>query len=698
MKNYKKALLASLATIGTSCVLVGGATFALFTSDSTTNIAVTSGKVDVRAEVVEDSLELYSMGEKMEETFATGGTATYEKETNNFNINKIVAGDHIEFKVVIKNHSTIAVKYQSVVTFAGDADLFNALDVTMGDLEFVGMSDAFYTNWSALAVGQDGLEMVVTMGIPETYEDKIVNGDATDSIQGKNCSIIFNVTAVQGNAVTYDPVVPNPDWDGENIEDVADFMAFRDAVNAGDTMSGKTITLKSNLDLGGIANWEPIGGTTAFRGTFEGGNHTISNLTVNYPEKNYVGLFGWLNGTVQNVTISNANVTGQEAVGVAVGRTFNTGTISKVTVLNSVINGNHWVGGVAGYQYGNIMNCKVDGLELTATPNIVNGKHDNGDKVGGIVGFVPNDCYAAITGNSVANATISGYREVGGLTGNVNVATSTFTDNTVETVTLIVDRTVKDTYESVRPITVYEIANGEIDGSNTAKDVTIKYVGLDAEEDVAHHWSIYSAEGLIDFATRANNDEFKAYALLEGITTMEIMQDIDLAGFDWEPLNAFRIAIVGNGHTISNINVADCGRAGFLSYLGGCTMKDLTLENVTASGKQVGAIVARFEEATISNVTLAGEVNLTWSKGSVTGTGETEDEKAGVGAFVGVWENGYANKSTFINNANVTITVAEGVTSILEVADNMHYFGYLYSGNTMIDTSIVSGNGTIVIA
>ena len=185
MKSNKKALLASLAAIGTGCVLIGGATFALFTSDSTTNIAVTSGKVDVRAVVDEESLTLYSMGEKMEDTFATGGTATYVKESNSFNLDKIVAGDHIEFDVEIKNYSTVAVKYQSVLTFNGDADLFKALNVTMGDLEFVSMSDALYTSWSELAVGQDGLELHVAIGIPETYEDTIVNGDDTNSVQGK---------------------------------------------------------------------------------------------------------------------------------------------------------------------------------------------------------------------------------------------------------------------------------------------------------------------------------------------------------------------------------------------------------------------------------------------------------------------------------------------------------------------------------
>ena len=204
MKNYKKTLLTSLAAIGVSCALIGGATFAIFTSESTTNIAVTSGKVDVRAEVI-DEIKLSSMGKEMTETFEVGGTAEYDAATNSFTIDGMVAGDYIDFDIKITNNSTVDVKYQTSVSYTGDKVLFDALDFTIGDLEFIDSGNSACTYWTDLEVGSAEMIKHVKMGIPETYEDKIVNGDDTDSVQGKNCSITFKVTAVQANATVNNP-------------------------------------------------------------------------------------------------------------------------------------------------------------------------------------------------------------------------------------------------------------------------------------------------------------------------------------------------------------------------------------------------------------------------------------------------------------------------------------------------------------
>ena len=60
MKTSKKILLSSILTILLCASIIVGSTYALFTSESTTNVAITSGKVEVGAHVVEDSLKLYS--------------------------------------------------------------------------------------------------------------------------------------------------------------------------------------------------------------------------------------------------------------------------------------------------------------------------------------------------------------------------------------------------------------------------------------------------------------------------------------------------------------------------------------------------------------------------------------------------------------------------------------------------------------
>ncbi|MBO5430757.1 InlB B-repeat-containing protein, partial [Methanocorpusculum sp.] len=99
--------------------------------------------------------------------------------------------------------------------------------------------------------------------------------------------------------------------------------AFRDSVNAGETYNGKTVRLTANIDLGNEA-WTPIGtDTNKFQGDFNGNGKTISNLQVNLPDSNNVGLFGYVNtghdGCIHDLKIHNAQITGKSNVGAVVG-------------------------------------------------------------------------------------------------------------------------------------------------------------------------------------------------------------------------------------------------------------------------------------------------------------------------------------------------------------------------------------------
>jgi len=66
--------------------------------------------------------------------------------------------------------------------------------------------------------------------------------------------------------------------------------------NGTDSFSGKTIQLDADISLSAYADWTPIGtSTNPFKGTFDGQNHTISDLTINTPTQKFVGLFGKIN-------------------------------------------------------------------------------------------------------------------------------------------------------------------------------------------------------------------------------------------------------------------------------------------------------------------------------------------------------------------------------------------------------------------
>ena len=66
-------------------------------------------------------------------------------------------------------------------------------------------------------------------------------------------------------------------------------------VNEGNNFAGKTVALTADIDLAG-KDWTPIGNyDNQFKGSFDGGEKTISNLNINSTARN-VGFFGYTAG------------------------------------------------------------------------------------------------------------------------------------------------------------------------------------------------------------------------------------------------------------------------------------------------------------------------------------------------------------------------------------------------------------------
>ena len=162
---------------------------------------------------------------------------------------------------------------------------------------------------------------------------------------------------------------------------------------------GKTdinITLDKNIDLTG-KDWTPIGTDydNSYKGTFDGGGHTITGLTFTTNDE-YAGLFGWLNraGTVKNVVMEGVQITSHQIYGGSIGGVVGSGwgTIENCSVSGSV-SGTVYVGGVVGAQIGG----SITGCSSSAT---VKGTVD----VGGVAGQTNSSatltaCYA--TGNVI---------------------------------------------------------------------------------------------------------------------------------------------------------------------------------------------------------------------------------------------------------------------------------------------------------
>ena len=156
-------------------------------------------------------------------------------------------------------------------------------------------------------------------------------------------------------------------------------MNIAELVNGG--KSDINITLDTDIDLTG-KDWTPIGTDydNSYKGTFDGGGHTITGLTFTTNDK-YAGLFGWLNkaGTVKNVVMEGVQITSNQIYGGS-------------------------IGGVAGYSWGTIENCSVSGS--------VSGTVYVGGVVGAQIG-------GSITGCS-SSATVKGTVDVGGVAGQTN--------------------------------------------------------------------------------------------------------------------------------------------------------------------------------------------------------------------------------------------------------------------------------------
>ena len=174
------------------------------------------------------------------------------------------------------------------------------------------------------------------------------------------------------------------------INDERDLERLAAYVNSGHDALGKTF--KQNADITLTAAHTSIGryfeGTYKyFKGTYDGNNKTISNLTVNAPNSNYQGLFGYTSkAVIKNVTLANCNITGKQYTGGIVGYA-STSTAIENCHVNGNINatasdaGGH--GGIAGSATAtSITNCTVTGTISTSVSN---------DNYGGIVGAANYD-------------------------------------------------------------------------------------------------------------------------------------------------------------------------------------------------------------------------------------------------------------------------------------------------------------------
>jgi len=204
------------------------------------------------------------------------------------------------------------------------------------------------------------------------------------------------------------------------ITTAAELAAFAEAVDGGDTFAGKTVALGADIDLSGVANWNPIGiekgsngnfGTytetdSVFAGTFDGRMHTVKGMTITgaYTAPTNVGLFSALNKTavVKNLLIEDANV---NVTASGANNQIRAGILAGDTVSGANVNGTVAALVDSVYTSGTVY-AATDAALLSASGVIARPN----------ISCVLVNCFADVDVTAYTNSTYSAY--AGGICGN----------------------------------------------------------------------------------------------------------------------------------------------------------------------------------------------------------------------------------------------------------------------------------------
>jgi hypothetical protein len=473
------------------------------------------------------------------------------------------------------------------------------------------------------------------------------------------------------------------------ISNQSELLGFAYYVNSGEDFAGQNIKLGADIDLGGTkptysrnsvdANsddytvtgtvenvWTPIGSaSTKFRGNFDGGGYTISNMTAisdmtgeiatielataadytalnaavtaaggadiyyrdNYGyAESYAGLFGYVeNGSIKNLTMENPTAIAQEYAYVTINRNY----LTPPAPLKQYYGGYAQAGAVVG---------KINGelSEITVTDAaIFSGSKDS--FAGGVAGSsnLDNTNTISIIGSSVSGDSLivaGGYSgdttNVHGQAGGIVGGLGKLTDNVAATVTI--------------------------------EDVSFTGGTVLANEIVGGIAASFWVEDKKAFSGSANVTFDTATVEIEGL-------EVGTQGG----------GIIGSiaGKNVNFINCNVTSTKGFIGTLG------TTLSSVNASGLS-GAVM----------VSSGG--NLTVSSSSA--TGDVQTQAAAGGLFGSVWAFAYGSYSSYFDltisnssySGSVTATSgsAGGFTSLMKNVRYVFVDGFTVTGNVSSST------------
>ncbi len=359
-----KVLLSSIVTIVLCVCLIAGSTFALFTSEDSWNIEVTSGEVSIDAGI--DNIIHWSIepteGGSIEDEF--GGTYEYVEQTddefyntgkavfanNLLTIDRVTPGDKLSFDITASNTGNVTVIVRYIIQYIPDATLeakseaplYYAMSMNIGGTEYAGVT--YYASaWEVVAAGSDMTAAAIEIGLPtkvgNTYQHGAANYSVTVQAIQSNADVDLNEVILVQEVNSVDGLYGALENGGEvkineNIDDV---LVFDENTNGqlnleGNTLSNNVFNSGDITISGGDINVNNgTGNSCGFQNN--GGNAVIEDVTMNAGDSNDYSNISHGGSVVYN----NVNITANGGgIGVTGGYAeYNSGTFEMVTTTTN---------------------------------------------------------------------------------------------------------------------------------------------------------------------------------------------------------------------------------------------------------------------------------------------------------------------------------------------------------------------------